>query len=130
MASDDTVLRLGTTDDMAMLDAFLHDPIARNASRLISIPALYQVLKSEVSKEGTYPKPILDVMGWIRNRARSVLEVLLSRGADLGVVSDIGGGDWKQVGAFIFLRLLLLKHKRLAHVTVYLKYATARYTPS
>lgn len=95
------MLRLGTSDTMAKLDDFLNHPTPFNASRLVSIPALYQVLRAEQSKTGRYPQPILEMAQWICERAWEVRKVLMDRGADLETDSNgaVVNDSWEQVSA-------------------------------
>lgn len=84
---------------MAVLNDFLLDPTPFNASRLISIPCLYHVLKIEQPSEGPYPQPILGVARWIYNRARQVLQNLVDRGAKLRVDPEVvvEADKWREV---------------------------------
>lgn len=99
ISSDDTTLRLGTSDDMKTLNEFLQDPTPFNASRLISIPALYQVLKAEKLNGGTYPSPILEMARWMYDRAQDVLKVLVDHGRRLSTGSEGSGAKdhWQEV---------------------------------
>lgn len=107
------MLRLGTSDDVVILNEFLRDPTPFNGSRLISMPILYHMLKSELSQGGNlkYPQPILELVAFIHNRMREVLKVLLDRGAGLSVGSEMAdmGDKWQQVSRISLQSLSLLK---------------------
>jgi hypothetical protein len=96
-------LRLGTSGDMTVLDEFLLDPSPFNASRLISIPSLYHVLKIERPGEGAYPWPILGLARWIRNRARLVLQYLVDHGATLSMDPEVMSerDRWQEVSIVV-----------------------------
>lgn len=105
------MLRLVTSDDMTTLDEFLGNPTPFNGSRLISIPVIYQMLRSEVSNEGEYSQAALELVGMIRDRAREVLGVLVDHGAGLSKTSEMGnvGDQWQQVRVGVLQLLSPLK---------------------
>lgn len=63
------------------------------------MPVLYHLLKSELSKGGEYPPPILELVGFVRSRMQEVLKVLIDRGDGLSVDSEMvnAGDKWQQV---------------------------------
>jgi hypothetical protein len=84
---------------MTILNEFLLDPTPFNASRLISMPSLYHVLKIEWASEGAYLWPILGVARWIHSRARHALQHLTDRGAELSMDPELVGerDRWQEV---------------------------------
>lgn len=117
---------------MKTLDDFLMEPTSFNASRLISIPALYQVLKAEKLGDGTYPSPILEVARWLCNRAQEVLTVLTDRGIKLNAGSEgINVKDrWQEVSTEATVFQSSLRSKRRGLVTAYLKSVAGQLIPS
>jgi hypothetical protein len=80
------------------LGVFNSNPTVYNASRLVNIPALYDVLKYEETCRGYYPAALLAVCQWLCERGCAVLEKLIIY-TPPPVHREAGelDGDWKQV---------------------------------
>ena len=69
----------------------------QNASQLLSVPSLYNVLQFEASK-GQFPVALLAVCKWIYSRGEEVLKKLVIHDSPLAQQSALGcGGGWKVV---------------------------------
>jgi len=79
------------------LGRFNLDPTPVNASRLLSIPSIYNVLQFETPK-GPYSASLLAVLQWICFRGDEVLKKLVKHEAPPSQPSaaDLNGG-WKMV---------------------------------
>lgn len=116
---------------MTVLNAFLLNPTPFNASRLISIPSLYHVLKIEHPGEGAYAWQILSLARWIHSRVRQVLQHLVDRGAKLSADPGMVGekDKWQEVSAHVGRSRMVAQAKvRLGPFTAYPKYGPGRST--
>lgn len=65
------------------LKTFLGVPTRHNGRGLYSIPVLYKVLELEFDEnEGKYPQELLNVIRWMYNRAKTVLDGVLAASGD------------------------------------------------
>jgi hypothetical protein len=62
-----------------VLDIFLGSPTPLNASALIDIPALHNLLAYEFSLGRELSVEVLDICTWVADRARAVLSWLKKR---------------------------------------------------
>ena len=89
------------------LHDFLTDPTTHNASFLMDIPSLYDILRHEYALHGVYSNAIMSVCRWIYKRGRSILDQLLVH-ESLPLQGDIQSeGSWKTVCLFISHRQTL-----------------------
>lgn len=58
------------------LSRFIKDPSAVNASRLVGIPAVYDVLKYHAT-DPCFPEPVLGLCRWLYKRGDTVLGQLM-----------------------------------------------------
>jgi hypothetical protein len=87
---------MATQSALKDLANFNTKPTVHNASLLVSIPALYDVLKyEETRKQGQYTVTVLGVSRWIEEWGKAVLQKLVGR-VDLPLiaVSVAADGDW------------------------------------
>ena len=97
IASEDSILCLATRDDLILLKSFISDPTIFNASHLISIPAIYQVLQVEHLEYQKYSKTIVEVMEWLANRIDAILTNLVKNRAPIEPQKNIGEEEWCRV---------------------------------
>jgi hypothetical protein len=89
-----------TRPSLTVLKTFNEQPSRLNASALICIPSLYNVLKLE--EERGYSKGLLGVCGWIQRHTESVLHSLITNTGP--AIDDIPSNscheleDWRLVG--------------------------------
>jgi hypothetical protein len=79
------------------LSIFVNEPTARNTSRLVNIPIVYDILKYEkVNNAGLYSTTFLCVCKWLHERGSAVLAKLIMHDMPPVVVmtEDI---DWQKV---------------------------------
>lgn len=83
---------------LADLGIFNETPTTYNASRLIAIPVLFDVLNEEAQRGKPYPQPLLDICKWIHARGLFILSRLLEHDVPLGKITAIEGrDDWETV---------------------------------
>jgi|SRR5580658_2812661 hypothetical protein len=79
------------------LSIFVNEPTLRNASRLVSIPVVHDVLKyEEVNNAGLYSTTFLRVCKWLHERGSAVLAKLIVHDSPPNVVMT-EGIDWQKV---------------------------------
>ena len=86
-----------TKNDLKLLKDFLFDSTPFNASRLITILALYRVLQTEWSQKHTYSRAVKQVVQWLHDRADKVWEDLIEHGACLEPAKEGKADDWRRV---------------------------------
>lgn len=80
-----------------VLEAFVTAPTARNASMLVEIPAVHELLSYEKGLGNDFPDITVDVCRWILNRGRAVLDSLI-KGPQPPELLDSGvQKPWEQV---------------------------------
>jgi hypothetical protein len=82
-----------------LLKNFIEDPTVFNASSLISIPTIYQVLQAQHGQHQTYSKTILEVISWMADRIEVVWTNLVSHGAPIEPGTNMGEEEWRRVRA-------------------------------
>lgn len=86
---------------LSALRDFNLEPNPKNASRLATAPAIYNVLQLH---SPTYPKDLLSVLVWLYERGVQVLQKLIVHYNDDGELFDLGHGqteDWRKVSSII-----------------------------
>lgn len=61
---------------LAELARFVETPSAINASRLVGIPAVYDVLKYHANNP-TFPEPVIGLCRWLHMRGNTILQQLM-----------------------------------------------------
>jgi hypothetical protein len=90
-------MQLITRPALRDLAIFIAEPSVRNASRVVSIPVLYDILKHE-EQNGQYPATIRQVCKWLHDRAALVLQLLIIHGIPPSDPTAVEmGGDWRKV---------------------------------
>jgi hypothetical protein len=74
---EESILQMANRPALSDLAMFLVEPIPINASRLVGIPSLYEVLQYHQQKNEAYPKPLLMLCQWIYAQGQEVLNRLL-----------------------------------------------------
>jgi hypothetical protein len=95
------VLQIVTRSSLTLLSCFVGHPTKENASALVVIPALYNVLRlEEKTRAQTYPADVLGVCRWLVERTNYVLTILTihtTPGVDEGI--EAADKDWRQVSS-------------------------------
>lgn len=68
---------MATRPALQDLQVFNQNPTPQNASRLVTIPVLYNLLKHEGKPLSHYRKPVTQLCAWVYNRGIEVLQKLL-----------------------------------------------------
>jgi hypothetical protein len=79
------------------LHDFIKDPNTINASRLVTIPALYNVLKHEEKNGGNYPSSLIALCRWIHERGKAVLSQLVHESPPKKIDSPYDAIGWETV---------------------------------
>lgn len=83
-------------EDLAL---FISSPTKRAASRLVNIPALYDVLKhEEMYSGGTYPPVLLRVCQWLYDRGNAVLtKLIIHKAPPINCGIEARDDSWQKV---------------------------------
>lgn len=127
------MLQLVTRPALVVLTSFVEHPTKENASALVVIPALYNILRLEGKRE-RYPPDLLGTCRWLMGRTTEVLTALIIHATPC-VEEDINGSDadseWKRVGDIVQLpQFSELSCNRLVVATVCHKLGTGPSTRS
>jgi hypothetical protein len=68
---------MATRPALQDLQVFNQNPTSQNASRLVTIPVLYNLLKHEEKQHSHYWKAVTQLCAWVYNRGIEVLKKLL-----------------------------------------------------
>jgi hypothetical protein len=92
---------------LKLLSSFVGHPTNENASSLVIIPAIYNVLRLEEKPGRAYPSDLLGVCRWLAERANEVLASLIIHPAP-PVDNNMDGGNisWRQVSIIILFHQL------------------------
>jgi hypothetical protein len=99
-----------TRPALTALNDFITSPSTHNASRLMDIPSLYDLLQYEHTVRKGYSEALISMCSWIHDRGRSVLDELLRHAvrASPPVQNDIHSEDlWSKV-TFLYSLLIAL----------------------
>ncbi|KAJ6477493.1 hypothetical protein DFH09DRAFT_951952 [Mycena vulgaris] len=104
ISAEESVLQMANSDALGALDDFIKSPTRINASALINIPVLYDVLEHEFGKinasnqEQELPPDILAICRWIGERGKTVLGWLKKNIGALPNVSACIEKPWMETG--------------------------------
>jgi hypothetical protein len=79
------------------LNLFNGNPSPQNASRLLSIPVVFNLLKEEGQGGNPYPEWLLDICRWLFNRGNKILNILLQHDVPLNSMAEVAQDDWETV---------------------------------
>jgi hypothetical protein len=91
---------------LSCLANFVIQPTSRNASQLVGIPSLYEVLSYHEQKKEPYPEDVISLCKWIYARGWEVLSKLMVNKVpplDEGAKSS---NDWQKVRITKYLIVL------------------------
>lgn len=96
------MLQLCNRKSLLVLEQFLDNPNLHNASRLRSIPVLFNVLRHEYnSNTQSYPELILALCSWILKQGQAVLRaIIVHKAPDIDDRANGVDGGWEKVGYF------------------------------
>ncbi|KAL0057799.1 hypothetical protein AAF712_015542 [Marasmius tenuissimus] len=72
IAADESALQMVGVRCLPVLEDFVQRPTWEMGSRLVDIPALYNVLELEFRLNGKYPEEVVKVASWMLERTRAV----------------------------------------------------------
>lgn len=107
IASDDSVLQIVTRSLLVDLSCFVEDPTKEKASALVSVPAIYNILRLEERASHGYSPDLLGVCKWLAGRANAVLEIIIIHpmpSIDKNIDVET---DWRQASNVIKLLYLV-----------------------
>lgn len=96
------MLQLCNRKALLDLEQFLDDPNLHNASRLRSVPAIFNILHHEYDTDiQKYPDLILALCSWIFEQGQTVLQAIMVHKAP-GIDINANGidGGWEKVCSF------------------------------
>ena len=112
-----------TRPALSLLSDFIEDPTLHNASRLVDIPSLLELLQHEYQVYENYSKVVISTCKWIFKRGTMVLEQLKVHGS-LPIQTNARDIEWHKVRSHTCMtseidklaldRLLLWKAPNLA----------------
>ncbi|KAF8870061.1 hypothetical protein BD779DRAFT_1456051 [Infundibulicybe gibba] len=112
IAAEESVLQMAIRSALDLLDVFTENPTTTNASALINIPALRDVLTYEFKLNQRASDSIIDVCKWIVQRGRSVLAKLLVYPAPEHDNVILGNGThWEKTGCCYGMPQIRLRPK-------------------
>jgi hypothetical protein len=102
ISAEESVLQMANRASLRVLQDFNINPTPENASRLITIPALYNLLTREVQglKNGRYPEAWVLLCQWVHDRGQAVLRKLLVHENPLVISAPYEKTSWESVGHF------------------------------
>jgi hypothetical protein len=99
-----------TRPALSALNDFIANPSPHNASRLVQIPSLYDLLQHENTLRKGYSAAIMSVCSWIYERGRSVLDHLLEHALPTSREELESETDWSKVKTVQILPIDRLIH--------------------
>lgn len=95
------MLQMARRGTLRLLSVFIMSPTTQNASQLVSIPALYNILELERDHEsGVYSDAVLELSVWIHSRGMEVLKKLTKHeGPPPKPSSGISEQNWRAVSS-------------------------------
>lgn len=88
---------------LALLGRFIREPSKINASRLVLIPSLLNVL---LFHDGQYPSDVLNICAWLHDQGRTLLEQLTVHESESPrILEEL---DWKKVSSHAFINITVL----------------------
>lgn len=85
---------------LELLGRFIREPSKINASRLVLIPSLLNVL---LFHDGQYPSDVLEICTWLFDRGRAVLEQLTVHESESPkILEEL---DWKKVSSLSSVKI-------------------------
>jgi hypothetical protein len=110
LCAEESVLQFANRQALVDLGTFIQGPTLYNASRLLSIPAIYNVLKEETRGE-PYPEPLLNVCMWIYDRGKDILNSLwVNDMLPDNTVEASARDDWETVGLVKYVMEHLIRY--------------------
>ncbi|KAJ7787748.1 hypothetical protein B0H14DRAFT_2537253 [Mycena olivaceomarginata] len=98
ISAEESVLQMTTKPALDALEAFVTALTPRNASVLVEIPAIHELLSYEKGLGNTFPQITVDVCRWILTRGRMVLDSL-TKGPEPTKMPDRGVEKlWQETG--------------------------------
>jgi hypothetical protein len=98
LTADESVLQMANRPALSELARFLIQPNPCNASRLVGIPALYDVLQHHLQKPESFSADLLGLCRWFFARGQAVLNDLIKYKAppvdSTAISTDV---DWQKV---------------------------------
>ena len=89
---------MATKPALDVLETFVNAPTSRNASALVEIPAIHELLSHEKATGEPYSQLTIEVCQWILNRGRAVLSSLVKGPEPPRVRGDSIEKPWMEVG--------------------------------
>ena len=101
LSAEESALQTANRPSLEALWGFVTHPTGINASRLVGIPCLYEVLEYHKSKGEGYPGHLLSLCKWMWQRGESLLKsIIVHQAPSTDESAHLVNHDWKKVRDF------------------------------
>ncbi|KAF7354662.1 hypothetical protein MSAN_01379900 [Mycena sanguinolenta] len=100
ITAEESVLQMTTKPALDALEVFVTQPTHRNASALVEIPAIHELLTHEKNSTLLFPETTVEVCRWILDRGRMVLSSLI-KGPEPPKIDEGVEKPWTEVGFIV-----------------------------
>lgn len=101
LSAEESALQTANRPSLEALQGFVTHPTGINASRLVGIPCLYEVLEYHKSKGEGYPGHLLSLCKWMWQRGESLLKsIIVHQAPSTDESAHLANHDWKKVRDF------------------------------
>ncbi|KAF7361175.1 hypothetical protein MSAN_01149400 [Mycena sanguinolenta] len=97
ITAEESVLQMTTKPALDALEVFVTQPTHRNASALVEIPAIHELLTHEKNSTLLFPETTVEVCRWILDRGRMVLSSLI-KGPEPPKIDEGVEKPWTETG--------------------------------
>jgi hypothetical protein len=123
LTAEESVLQMANKSALSGLANFVINPSPVNASRLVGIPSLYEVLSHHEQKNEPYPEDVLSLCNWVYARGQEVLNKLMVNNAPpLDEEANISN-NWQTVSSIKII------HCNSQLYTILLEWLPLQYAP-
>ncbi|KAF7363765.1 hypothetical protein MSAN_01034300 [Mycena sanguinolenta] len=98
ITAEESVLQMATKPALDMLQTFVNQPTYQNATALVEIPAIHELLTHEKHPTNPFPRRTIEVCRWIVDRGRMVLNSLLKGPEPPKIAEDRAEKPWMETG--------------------------------
>ncbi|KAJ7367062.1 hypothetical protein DFH08DRAFT_678486, partial [Mycena albidolilacea] len=98
VSAEESVLQMTTKPALNALEAFVNEPSHRNASALVEIPAIHELLRHEKGLADTFPENTIGICRWVLERGRAVLNSLIKGPEPPRVTDGSVEKPWTETG--------------------------------
>ncbi|KAJ6464112.1 hypothetical protein DFH09DRAFT_957992, partial [Mycena vulgaris] len=119
VAAEESVLQMIPFPALVDLVRFRENSSDFSRAQLISLPAVYNVLKHHLSKapSAPYPPDVFGTLDWLTARAIDVVQRLIDRGSSLEAPRQLHEDSWQETGCYYNMPAIRMRprYSRLKH---------------